>query len=75
MLWTQDLNAAWLLTNSILTVYIWIGSRLEENKLIARHGAVYRHYQTRVPALFPWPGKHLSREDAIALEAQADRPD
>jgi protein-S-isoprenylcysteine O-methyltransferase Ste14 len=68
LLWTRDLNAAWLLTGLVLTLYVWLGSRLEERKLVSLHGEAYRRYQARVPALLPWPGRHLSEETARALE-------
>jgi protein-S-isoprenylcysteine O-methyltransferase Ste14 len=68
LIWTRDLNAAWLLTATVVTVYVWVGSRLEEGKLIALHGEVYRRYRARVPALFPWPGRSLSAAEAQVLE-------
>jgi len=71
LLWTRDLNAAWLLTMLVLTAYIWIGSRLEEGKLLALYGEAYRRYRERVPALIPWPGRSLSPEEARELEALA----
>lgn len=68
LLWTRDLNAAWLLTAVIVTVYVWIGSRLEEGKLIALHGEAYQRYRARVPALIPWPGRSLGKNEASELE-------
>jgi methanethiol S-methyltransferase len=37
-LWTRDLNAAWLVAASTISVYLVIGARLEEQKLIATFG-------------------------------------
>lgn len=37
----------------ILTVYIVVGTRLEENKLIEVFGEDYRDYQKNVPMFFP----------------------
>lgn len=71
VLWTRDMNAAWLTTAVIVTLYLIVGSRLEENKLIALYGEAYRRYRARVPGLVPWPGRSLSREEAQALEALA----
>lgn len=71
VLWTRDMNAAWLTTAVIVTLYLVVGSRLEENKLIALYGEAYRRYRARVPGLIPWPGRSLSREEAQALEALA----
>lgn len=71
LLWTRDLNAAWLVTAVALTLYVLIGSRLEENKLIERYGDAYRRYRQRVPALIPWPGRHLDQIEAQALQRRA----
>ena len=71
LLWTRDLNAAWLTTAVALTVYVVIGSRIEERKLIARYGDAYREYMRRVPALIPWPGRHLSPAESQALQQAA----
>ncbi|MCU0841813.1 MAG: hypothetical protein MUC79_08860 [Thiobacillaceae bacterium] len=69
LLWTRDLNAAWLVTAVAVTVYVAVGSRLEETKLIAQYGEAYRRYRARVPGLLPWPGRSLSRAEAEALRA------
>lgn len=70
-LWTRDMNAAWLVTALVITGYLLIGSRLEENKLIAAYGDAYRRYRRRVPGLIPLPGRSLSREEAGELERMA----
>lgn len=41
---------AWLIT----LVYVWLGSRLEERKLIQQYGAVYADYQRRVKRFVPF---------------------
>lgn len=71
LLWTRDLNAAWLVSAVVVTVYVWLGSRREEEKLIALYGDAYREYRRRVPAMLPWPGKSLSSAEAAALVARA----
>ncbi len=38
----------------ILSVYLVIGTMLEERKIIAQYGDSYRRYQQRVSMLFPW---------------------
>ena len=38
----------------ILTVYVVIGTHLEERKLVAEFGDEYREYQQTVSMLFPW---------------------
>lgn len=71
LLWTRDLNAAWLVAALAITVYLAIGSRLEENKLIALYGEAYRRYRRRVPGLIPIPGRSLSADEAGELETLA----
>lgn len=71
LLWTRDLNAAWLTTAVALTVYVLIGSQMEERKLIERHGDAYRRYRERVPGIIPWPGRRLSPAQAQALQQAA----
>lgn len=38
----------------ILSVYLVIGTILEERKIVAQYGASYCHYRRRVSMLFPW---------------------
>jgi len=71
LLWTRDLNAAWLVTAVVVTLYVWVGSRREEEKLIALYGDAYREYRRRVPGLLPWPGRSLNATEAAALVAGA----
>lgn len=59
LLWTRDLNAAWLVTALAVTLYVWIGCRIEEHKLIATLGDDYRRYRDQVPALLPRLGRRL----------------
>jgi protein-S-isoprenylcysteine O-methyltransferase Ste14 len=42
------------LTACILSMYLVVGTMLEERKIIARYGDSYRRYQQRVSMLFPW---------------------
>ena len=37
----------------VSTIYIWVGSRLEENKLIVYHPE-YKEYRTKVPGIIPY---------------------
>jgi len=64
ILWTREMNAAWLVSAVILTLYILVGSRREENDLVARYGEQYREYRKRVPALIPLPWRYLSARQA-----------
>ena len=71
LIWTRDMNGAMLVSAVLLTLYFVIGSRLEERKLIARHGDAYRRYVQCVSGLIPLPWKSLSPEEAAALLATA----
>ncbi len=71
LLWTQDMNPAWLLSAGLATAYLMVGSRLEEGKLTERYGEAYRLYRKQVPGLLPLPWRRLSREQAAALERAA----
>ncbi len=71
ILWTRDMTLGWLITCLLATAYFWIGSRLEERKLLTYHGEVYRRYREQVPALFPLPWRRLSAEARAALLAEA----
>jgi len=54
LFWAQDLDGTRLMVNTILTVYVVIGTRLEERKLIREFGDEYIAYQKRVSMFFPW---------------------
>jgi protein-S-isoprenylcysteine O-methyltransferase Ste14 len=48
---------------AVVTLYLYVGSIPEEQKLIEEFGDAYRRYQQVVPRLIPWPGRGLrSRE-------------
>ncbi len=54
MIWAcPDLTADRLLFNGLWTVWIVIGSILEERDLMLEFGDVYREYQQRVPMFIP----------------------
>jgi protein-S-isoprenylcysteine O-methyltransferase Ste14 len=67
ILWTRDITTTQLLCYSLITLYLFIGSRMEERKLIAYHGAVYERYRQRVAGIIPLPWKFLSRSEAERL--------
>ena len=54
-----SLNSTWvdILAHSVLTIYILIGIRLEERKLINELGSAYIKYQKDVPSLIPFSKK------------------
>ena len=49
----REIHPATLLVNVILTVYVVIGTALEERKLVAEFGEAYRQYREKVPMLVP----------------------
>lgn len=75
IIWTRDMDPAWLASCIAITLYLAIGSRLEERKLVAEFGEPYRRYQRRVPGLIPLPGRYLSRAEATEIIAAANPSD
>ncbi|MDP1833236.1 MAG: hypothetical protein Q8K67_14350 [Geothrix sp.] len=67
VLWTRDMSEGMLASALWITAYLIVGSRMEEQKLLARFGPVYRDYMGRVPGFVPRPWKVLSREEARRL--------
>lgn len=67
LLWAHDMNGALLVSAVAITLYIVIGSHLEERKLIAQYGQPYRNYMDKVPGLIPLPWKYLTEAEADAL--------
>ena len=57
LLWTRTgaFDAAELVTSLVLSLYVLIGVRLEERKLVHVHGDAYWAYQRGTPMLFPLP--------------------
>jgi len=53
LLWARDLDIAGLGVSSVLTVYILVGTLLEERKLVHEFGDAYRSYQRRVSMFVP----------------------
>jgi methanethiol S-methyltransferase len=53
LLWARDLNLAGLIINIILSIYLMIGTLLEERKLVLEFGEEYKAYQRQVSMLIP----------------------
>ena len=53
LLWARDLDPAAIIVNTVLTVYVVIGTHLEERKLITAFGQTYRNYQKEVSMFLP----------------------
>lgn len=60
IMWTRDLSVGWFGTAIVITLYLVIGSRREERRLVEEFPRAYPFYQARVPALLPWRGRALS---------------
>ena len=55
MIWScPDLTVDRLLFNVLWTMWIYLGTFLEERDLLADFGEAYRQYQSGVPRLIPW---------------------
>jgi protein-S-isoprenylcysteine O-methyltransferase Ste14 len=53
-LWCQTFRTIDLVINTLLTLYVLIGTWLEERKLILEFGEAYLEYQRQVPMLIPF---------------------
>ena len=53
LLWARDLDMAALVGNGVLTVYIVVGTLLEERKFVHEFGDAYCGYQGRVSMFLP----------------------
>jgi protein-S-isoprenylcysteine O-methyltransferase Ste14 len=53
LLWSRDLAGRDMVTAIVLSAYLWIGSILEERRLISLFGDDYRYYQSKVPRFLP----------------------
>lgn len=53
-LWTQTFRLLDIYVNIVLTIYVLIGTILEEKKLILEFGKSYEKYQNEVPMLIPF---------------------
>ncbi len=53
LIWARPLDLSVIVLNTVFSVYIIIGARLEERKLVREFGGIYRDYQQRVSMLLP----------------------
>ncbi len=67
LLWTRDMSAAMFVAAIVTTGYLFVGSWLEEEKLLAQYGEAYRRYRERVAGLIPLPWKWIFAQEAADL--------
>jgi protein-S-isoprenylcysteine O-methyltransferase Ste14 len=53
-LWCQTYKLADIVVNTVLTIYVIVGTILEEKKLVLEFGDTYVKYQREVPMLIPF---------------------
>ena len=61
----------WLVSASCITLYLILGSRIEEKRILRHHPGSYAQYCRIVPALIPWRGRALDETTRLRLESQA----
>lgn len=59
IIWTRDMDSAFLVSAVCMTIYFFAGSWLEERKLVLAHGEAYRRYMSYVPGVLPLPWRYL----------------
>lgn len=64
VLWARPLDISTIILNLVFSIYLIIGSHLEERKLVMEFGDDYRAYQNRVSMLLPfkWLRSRLQRQ-------------
>jgi protein-S-isoprenylcysteine O-methyltransferase Ste14 len=70
-IWTRAMTDMWLLSALCITLYLVVGSRLEERRLLRLHPGSYAQYAAIVPGLMPWRGRALDEATRLRLEASA----
>jgi protein-S-isoprenylcysteine O-methyltransferase Ste14 len=53
ILWSRDLTDNAVVTNVVLSLYLIIGARIEEKRLLVKYGDKYRGYMSEVPGFVP----------------------
>jgi protein-S-isoprenylcysteine O-methyltransferase Ste14 len=71
VIWSRDMDYMYLTTGIMLSLYFFLGARLEEAKLLAYHGDRYRQYCKKVPGIIPRPWRYLTKAQALQLQSKA----
>lgn len=72
-LWCQTYKISDLVVNTVLTIYIFIGTILEEKKLVLKFGETYIKYQQEVPMVIPFTRRKRKEHQLPKLEGQENR--
>lgn len=70
-IWTQAMTDTWLVSALCMTLYLVLGSRIEEKRILRHHPGSYAEYCRIVPGLIPWRGCALDEATRRRLEAQS----
>jgi len=72
LIWAGDISTGNLIVKLILTIYVFMGTLLEERKLVREFGDEYRLYQKQVSMLIPF--KYLKNRLIWKREKRATAP-
>lgn|SRR5487761_2136414 len=70
-IWAQTMTDTSLVSAVCITLYLVLGSRIEERRLLRYHPRSYADYCRIVPGLIPWRGCALDEATRLQLESQA----
>jgi len=70
-IWTQPMTDTWLMSALCISLYLIVGSRKEEGRILAHHPSTYSQYKKIVPGLIPWRGRALDKNTRERLETLA----
>lgn len=71
LVWTHTMTEAWLVSALCITMYLLLGSRIEEKRILRYHPGSYADYCRIVPGLIPWRGCALDETTRHQLESRA----
>lgn len=70
-IWMQAMTDTWLLSALCITLYLVVGSKKEEKRILIHHPGSYAEYSRIVPGLLPWRGRALDEATRLRLESKA----
>lgn len=73
IIWSRAQNSLTLISSIMITLYFFIGSKLEERKLLRDFGTAYGDYMKRVPGIIPRPWRRLSVAEANRISRRQTR--